>query len=164
MMAQLMTKKFPAAALALTLLLGNTVYAEVRPRSSGSAKSVSNSRADGRKRTRTARFVRTELFFGSDRPDRPDVTEEEFRAFLDKHVTPEFPDGLTVLIGKGQFCCGAGGAIIQETSFVLILLYTPETAKKSSEKIEKIREAYKAGFKQESVLRVDDSRPVRVSF
>lgn len=164
MMAQLITKRLPAAALVLTLLLGSTAYGKDRPLSPGSTKTVGHGRADSKKRTRTARFVRTELFFGSDRPDRPDVTEEEFRAFLDKYVTPEFPNGLTVLIGKGQFCCGAGGAIIQETSFVLILLYMPETARVSSEKIEKIREAYKADFKQESVLRVDDPRPVRVSF
>jgi hypothetical protein len=162
MIAGLLTKIFPVMALVMTLLLGDVAYAKGRPTPPGSAHPVS--RGDSKKRVAAARFVRTELFFGSDRPASPDVTEEEFRAFIDKYVTPEFPEGLTLLIGKGQFCCGAGGAIIQETSFVLILLYRLETAKESSEKIEKIREAYKTDFKQQSVLRVDDPRPVRVSF
>ena len=164
MTAELLMKKLPVMALVMTLLVGDAAYAKGRSALRGPAQSVSHSQPDSRKRTARARFVRTELYFGSDRPDSPDVTEEEFRKFLDKNVTPEFPDGLTVLIGKGQFCCGAGGAIIQETSFVLILLYPLETAKESGEKIEKIREAYKTDFKQLSVLRVDDPRPVKVSF
>ena len=82
---------------------------------------------------------------------------------LDKEVTPRFPDGLTVLTGFGQFR-EANGETVQETSFVLILLYPRETAKDSSAKIEEIRTRYKEYFEQESVLRVDDPRPVRVSF
>jgi hypothetical protein len=117
-----------------------------------------------KKHPSTEKFVRTELFFGSDREDGPDVTEDQFRDFLKTVVTPEFPDGLTVLTGRGQFCCDSVGEIIQETSFVLILLYPEETIKESSEKIEKIRDSYKDSFKQQSVLRVDDPRPVRVSF
>src|SRR6185295_10998216 len=109
-------------------------------------------------------FVRTELFFGSDREDEPDVTEEQFLHFLDKIVTPLFPDGLTLLTGRGQFCCDKGGAVIQETSFVLILLYPLDRQKESSQKIDKIRDDYKTTFKQQSVLRVDDPRPVLVSF
>jgi hypothetical protein len=120
--------------------------------------------AGRKKHPSTEKFVRTELFFGSDREDGPDVTEDQFRDFLKEVVTPEFPDGLTVLTGRGQFCCNSAGEIIQETSFVLILLYPIDTIKESSAKIEKIRDSYKESFKQQSVLRVDDPRPVRVSF
>jgi hypothetical protein len=42
---------------------------------------------------------RTELYFGSGKPDGSSVTEKEFRAFVDKEVTPRFPDGLTLLMG-----------------------------------------------------------------
>src|SRR5262249_14996226 len=63
-------------------------------------------------------FVRTELFFGSERPDLPEVSAEEFKQFLDVAVTPCFPDGLTLLTGKGQFR-ESSGQIVQETSFVL---------------------------------------------
>jgi Protein of unknown function (DUF3574) len=69
----------------------------------------------------------------------------------------------TVLKGFGQFR-EADGAIVQETSFVLVLLYPRETQRESSAKIEQIRARYLERFGQESVLRVDDPRPVRVAF
>ncbi|MDQ3687687.1 MAG: DUF3574 domain-containing protein [Acidobacteriota bacterium] len=128
------------------------------------AKTTNQNGVDNKKRVATEPFVRTELFFGTDRDDAPDVTDEEFNWFLDAVVTPEFPDGLTLLSGKGQFCCDANGAVIQEGSKLLILFYPLATQKESSEKIEKIRKDYKNLFHQQSVLRVDDPRPVRVSF
>ena len=73
------------------------------------------------------------------------------------------PDGLTVLTGVGQFR-DASGAIVQERSKVLILLYPSKKRKESDRKIEMIRDAYKRDFSQGSVLRVDDRRPVLVSF
>jgi hypothetical protein len=107
-------------------------------------------------------FVRTELFFGTAKPDGV-VTDEEFNAFLDSIITPRFPDGLTLLKGDGQFM-GSDGVIIKEESFVLILLYPLEDFRESSRKINVIRERYKVTFDQESVLRVDDPFAVRVSF
>jgi hypothetical protein len=115
------------------------------------------------RRLKTEPFVRTELFFGSERPNKPEVSDEEFKQFLDEEVTPRFPDGLTVLKGFGQFR-ESNGQIVQESSFVLILLYPRETLRDSSGKIEELRALYKERFEQESVLRVDDPRPVRVSF
>ncbi len=114
-------------------------------------------------RLQTEPFIRTELFFGSERPNKPEVSDSEFKQFLDEEVTPRFPDGLTVLKGFGQFR-ESSGEIVQESSFVLILLYPRETLRDSSAKIEAIRARYTARFEQESVLRVDDPRPVRVSF
>lgn len=108
-------------------------------------------------------FVRTELFFGSERPGLPEVSSEEFEDFLDIAVTPCFPDGLTLLTGKGQFR-ESDGQIVQETSFVLVLLYPLEARKESHVKIEAIRTLYKQHFLQQSVLRVDDPRAVRVGF
>ena len=118
---------------------------------------------DADARLKTDPFIRTELFFGSERPNKPEVSDVEFKQFLDKEITPRFPDGLTVLKGFGQFR-EADGKIVQESSFVLILLYPRETLRDSSAKIEEIRTLYKQSFEQESVLRVDDPRAVRVSF
>jgi hypothetical protein len=98
-------------------------------------------------------WARTELFFGTSRPDGTIVTDEKFKRFLDQEVTPRFPDGLTLLTGTGQFK-NAAGVIIQEKSKVLILLYPLEDTG-ASNRIEMIREAYKHAFQQESVLRVD---------
>jgi hypothetical protein len=108
-------------------------------------------------------FIRTELFFGSNKPDGTVVSEAEFARFLDQEITPRFPDGLTLLTGLGQFR-GSSGAIERERSMLLILLYPRDTARASSAKIEQIRTAYKARFQQESVLRADERLPECVSF
>ena len=107
-------------------------------------------------------FVRTELYFGTAKPDGA-VTEDEFKQFVDEHVTPRFPDGLTVLQGDGQFR-GESGVIVKEQSFVLILLYPYDALADGSRRIERIRALYKRLFDQESVLRVDDPFIVWVSF
>jgi len=101
------------------------------------------------------RFARTELYFGTARSDnQPPVSEAEFQEFLDYKITPAFPDGLTLLKGLGQFR-GANDVTIEETSFLVILLYPAAARRESSAKIELIRQAYKGQFGQESVLRSD---------
>jgi len=89
-------------------------------------------------------FVRTELFFGSLKPNKTHVTDAEFQAFLQDVITPRFPEGLTLLTGRGQFL-DASDEIMQERSRVLILLYPVAVWQEKSEKIEEIREAYKRG-------------------
>jgi hypothetical protein len=131
--------------------------------SSTKAQTGAPSRAGARRAGPPDPFVRTELFFGTNRPDRPPVSDAEWRQFLDREITPCFPDGLTVVTGDGQFR-NADGAIIQERSIILILLYPVEVRRESSARIEYIREAYKRAFQQESVLRVDDRLPVWVAF
>jgi hypothetical protein len=108
-------------------------------------------------------FARTELFFGTAMADGGVVSDEAFAGFVDRIITPRFPDGLTLLKGDGQFR-GEDGVIIKEDSFLLILLYPLEDFRASSRKINVIRESYKEEFLQESVLRVDDPFAVRVSF
>ena len=113
-------------------------------------------------RNKPVAFVRTELFFGTARVDGA-VTEDDVRRFIDEEVTPEFPDGLSLLKGQGQFR-GGDGSLVKEECFVLVLLYPYDTAKKSGQKIQRIRERYKDRFAQESVLRIDDPYVVWVSF
>src|SRR5436853_1492971 len=98
-------------------------------------------------------WARTELFFGTNRPNKPPVSDERFQRFIDQQVTPRLPDGLTLLTGLAQFK-NSSGVIIQERSKLLILLY-PLTDTDASNRIEAIRENYKQTFQQESVLRVD---------
>jgi hypothetical protein len=101
-------------------------------------------------------YVETRLFFGTARPDGgPAVTDQQFMAFVDKEVTPDFPDGLTVQMGRGQWR-DATGTIEKERSYELILLYPVTVAGASDRSIEEIRRAYEKGFGQESVGRVDD--------
>jgi hypothetical protein len=107
-------------------------------------------------------YVRTELFFGTARRDGV-VTEDDIRRFIDEEITPHFPDGLSLLKGQGQFR-GEDGRLVKEECFVLVLLYPFDSAKKTGQKIQAIRELYKTRFAQQSVLRIDDPYIVWVSF
>jgi hypothetical protein len=98
-------------------------------------------------------WARTELYFGSNKPDGTAVTEPDFMHFVDEQITPRFPDGMTLLTGYGQFL-DSQGVIEKERSMVLILFY-PLTTFDANKKIQEIRDAYKTQFQQESVLRVD---------
>jgi hypothetical protein len=100
------------------------------------------------------RFVRTELYFGSLKSDKTQVTQADFNKFLRKEITPRFPEGLTLLTGIGQFR-NANNQTIREVSRVLILLYPVELREKKSVLIEEIRSEYKTQHDQESVLRTD---------
>lgn len=107
-------------------------------------------------------YIETQLFFGTARPDGgPAVTDRQFMAFVDKEVTPDFPDGLTVQAGRGQWR-DASGTIEKERSYELILLYPQGQTATSDRKIEEIRRAYEKAFGQEAVGRVDDE--ARVDF
>lgn len=97
-------------------------------------------------------MTRLELLFGSDRKGAPAVSAEEWTAFVDREVTPRFPDGLTVLSADGQWR-GSDGALVKERSRVVVVWHEP-TAKSHAD-AEAIRAAYKGQFAQESVMRVD---------
>ena len=161
-----MNQFFSGRVLALVLLAASVLTPASYGRQQAaisSDRSVAGRSGDNQKRVKAEPYVRTQLFFGADKPDGTEVTEQEWSRFLDREVTSRFPDGLTVLTGVGQFR-DASGVVTQESSKVLILLYPSKKSKESNRKIEMIREAYKRDFKQESVLRVDDRRPVLVSF
>jgi len=100
-------------------------------------------------------WKRTELYFGGSVADGGVITPAQFESFLDRQVTPAFPDGLTWLSVHGQWMGG------KEDSYLLILLYPP-TNRHANKDIEEIRTDYKTEFHQESVLRADTTN--RVSF
>ena len=97
-------------------------------------------------------YARLELLFGLGKQGGGVVSEEEWRTFLAGEVTPRFPDGLTVLVGYGQWR-GRSGEVAREPSRVLAIWYRPDAG--SDARIEAIRQAYKVQFGQESVMRVD---------
>jgi hypothetical protein len=53
----------------------------------------------------TSGWVDTKLYFGLGPADRPEkgISEAHWRDFLDKEVTPRFPDGLSVVDVYGQW-------------------------------------------------------------
>jgi hypothetical protein len=118
--------------------------------------------ADSSAPERGTPYVETRLFFGTARPDGgPAVTDRQFTAFVDSEVTPDFPDGLTVQSGRGQWR-DASGQVEKERSYELILLYPVREAAARDRKIEEIRRAYEKAFGQEAVARVDER--ARVDF
>ena len=65
-------------------------------------------------------YSRLELLFGLGKQGGAEVSEEEWRGFIETEVTPRFPDGLTVLTAYGQWR-GRSGEVAREPSRVLII-------------------------------------------
>jgi hypothetical protein len=108
-------------------------------------------------------YSRTDLYMGMSIPGGGMVSDSDWERFLSEVVTPLFPDGFTVLSGRGQYR-EASGTIAKEPSHVLVFLYRRADRKAANSKIESIRSEYKKRFSQESVLRVDITKSVKVSF
>ena len=89
-------------------------------------------------------MIRAELLFG-----RTHVSNAAWADYLRQSVTPRFPDGLTVLDGRGQWRNPAGGEISREASSVLIIL--APSADDLKTRLEAVRQDYKTRFRQQSV-------------
>jgi hypothetical protein len=98
------------------------------------------------------RWSEIDLYFGRSIAGGGEVSEAQFRRFLSEVVTPNFPDGLTVVDADGQF--RTGGKIVREKTKLLILL-VPSAAAVTS-KLKTVTKEYKRRFRQESVLRTED--------
>lgn len=103
-------------------------------------------------------WVEDDLYFGLSTSQGP-VTLTQWDNFLNKEVTPRFPDGLTALDAKGQWR-NAKGVIGKEPTKVLILIH-PDSAGEDKA-VQDVIDIYKKEFHQESVMKVR-SRP-EVSF
>ena len=163
MMNRFLKKQCLALTLLVAALMAPIAFTRDHDALSASAHASAQDNADRQKRFQASSFIRTELYFGRNKPDGKEVSRKEFDGFLSGFVTERFPDGLTVLNGRGQFL-NSEGEVERERSVVLILLYPVSARNEKSIKIEEIREEYKTRFRQQSVLRVDDPLPVLVSF
>jgi len=88
------------------------------------------------------------------------IAEIRWRAFLDKEVTPRFPDGLTVFDAYGQW--RDKGSEVPSRLWSKVLVVVHEDTPANREAIDAIRLAWKASTRDQSVLLV--SEPVEVSF
>ena len=102
-------------------------------------------------------WVRSELYFGvgeesgpADRPQAEPISEAQWRAFLDKEVTPRFRDGLTVFDGYGQWLFRGATEPNRLGTKVLVILHE-DTPQRTAD-IEAIRMAWKQATKHQSVL------------
>jgi hypothetical protein len=86
------------------------------------------------------------LYFGEAIRGRADLTEQEWRSFLDRVVTQVVPDGYTVLDGNGAWRNPATGTTAREATKILIAAL-PDTPD-SLAAINRIRSAYQTDFHQ----------------
>jgi hypothetical protein len=97
---------------------------------------------------------KVELYFGTARKGHRPVSNTDWAQFVEAQIGPRFPGGFTVLKGQGRWR-RSRGAIVKETSHVLVVWYRPTPSVEAG--IEAIRAAYRRQFSQESVMRVDSS-------
>jgi hypothetical protein len=101
-----------------------------------------------------------ELLFGRDIGNRIGVSDTAWTRFVDREITPRFPDGLTITDTLGQWRDRDSGRIVREPSKrVEIVLFGGAD---DEAKLDAIATAYKRHFRQKSVGII--VRPGCVSF
>ena len=153
-------KKF--AALILSGLLLSACAATAPPQHSTSSTLA----GDAAHPDVAKNWVRTELYFGlgviSDQGEEANgaANEKRWREFLDREVTPRFPDGLSVFDIYGQWRTQGQSPIERLHSKVVMLLHANTPQQRAD--IEAIRAAWRKETGDLSVLRV--TLPADVSF
>lgn len=153
-------KKFAALMLS-GLLLSACAATAPQPHSVSSTLTGDAAHPDA-----TKNWVRTELYFGlgviSDQSDQASAAanEKRWREFLDREVTPRFPDGLSVYDVYGQWRTEGQSRIERLYSKEIMLLHADTPQHRAD--IEAIRAAWKKETGDLSVLRV--TQPADVSF
>lgn len=95
-------------------------------------------------------WVQDTLYFGMNSPDGK-VSAAQWQDFVDREVSPRFPDGLTHWAAQGQWR-EKDGPLQKEDSRVLQIMHM--AGPEADEKIGELKQAYIERFKQSSVLRV----------
>ncbi|HEY2230608.1 MAG TPA: DUF3574 domain-containing protein [Xanthobacteraceae bacterium] len=90
-----------------------------------------------------------EVLFGRKIGDRLGVSETQWARFVDREISPRFPDGLTVLDAKGEWRDTARNTIVHEPSKLveIVLPGKPDDV----DQLNRIADAYKSQFRQQSV-------------
>ncbi len=95
-------------------------------------------------------FVLDQLYLGMNTPEG-NVSEEEWKHFIDTVVSTKFPKGFTVIDGYGQWL-GNNRQVSKESTKVLQIAH--ENRPEEDQKVEEIIQTYKSEFEQEAVLRI----------
>lgn len=144
------------AALVLGLGLSRNVLSSQEP---GHAPSATL-HGDVAHPAKTTNWVNTQLYFGLGPAEdaAKGVSEGEWRAFVDKEVTPRFPAGLSVVDVYGQWQSKGQPKTERIRTKMLVIVY-PETAT-NEHSIEAIRVAWKAKTHDQSVMKVTEHADV----
>ena len=90
-----------------------------------------------------------ELMFGRNIGSRLGVSDAQWARFVDREITPRFPDGLTVVDTRGQWRDAKRDRIVREPG-KLVQIVLPGKAE-DAERLNDVIEAYKGRFRQQSV-------------
>ena len=101
-----------------------------------------------------------DLLFGRAIGGRIGVSDAQWARFLDREITPRFPDGLTVFDARGQWRDPDRNRIVREPSKVVTIVLPGRSD--DAQRLNEIAEAYKKRFGQQAVGMV--LRPACVSF
>lgn len=91
-----------------------------------------------------------EMYFGRKIGDRVGVSGAAFAEFTAREITPRFPNGLTVVDGRGQWRDSERGHLLREPSKVVLITFTDSLEARAS--LDAVADAYKRRFNQQSVL------------
>jgi len=140
------------AALVLGLGLSRNVLSSQEP--------SATLHGDAAHPAKTTNWVNTQLYFGLGPAEDASkgVSEADWRAFLDKEVTPRFPAGLSVVDVYGQWL-SKGQATPEHIRSKMIIIDYPETAA-NERSVEAIRVAWKAKTHDQSVMKVTERADV----
>ncbi|HBN54607.1 MAG TPA: DUF3574 domain-containing protein [Stenotrophomonas sp.] len=146
--------KFPALLFPLLLCLGGVASA-ASPTADPPPTAALH--GDAARPAEGAHWVRSELYFGvgqengdSRREQTDTISEAQWRAFLDREVTPRFPDGLTVFDAYGQWLFRGAPQPERLRTKVLVVLHEDTPQRRND--IEAIRLAWKQATHHQSVL------------
>ncbi|HTY82911.1 MAG TPA: DUF3574 domain-containing protein [Silvibacterium sp.] len=148
--------------LLISLLLCVSLAGCAHPGQTASAAATPTLQGDSAHPGQTSGWVDTKLYFGLGPADHPEqgVSEAQWRDFLDKEVTPRFPDGMSVLDVYGQWQGKSETAPERLRSKLLVIDYSDNAENRA--KIDAIRAAWKHRTGDQSVLKVTE--PADVSF
>jgi hypothetical protein len=98
---------------------------------------------------RGERALQATLFLGRSVAGRAPVSRAEWEEFAETVVTPRFPEGFTVLEGRGQWRNPATGSLAREETVILLLAaaQAPETLRR----LDEIAAEWRRRFRQQSV-------------
>ncbi|MEQ4576543.1 MAG: DUF3574 domain-containing protein [Gammaproteobacteria bacterium] len=140
-----------AAAFALS------ACSTLAPTAPGTSGTTATLQGDAARPADAHGWVRSELYFGvgeetgpAERPQTEKISEAQWRAFLDKEVTPRFPDGLTVFDAYGQWLFRGAKEPNRLATKVLVILHEDTPQRRAD--IEAIRLAWKRATGHQSVL------------
>ncbi len=108
-----------------------------------------------------ASLIQKDLFFGRNIAGGGQVSEAQFQSFVDRVITPLFPNGLTIFDAYGQFL-DSTNTIIEEPAKVVTLFVEDNSS--SDRSIREVVAAYLQQFQQESILQVTNRDGLKVAF